>query len=69
LPSEARGDEVGKIESSLSGGESGLLGELIEGALVGVRGGAQGAGCGPVGVGELGEAGLQQPGMDVGSLA
>ena len=40
-------------------GESGLLGELVEGALVVACGGAQGAGCWGVGVGELGQAGLE----------
>jgi hypothetical protein len=54
------------IEDSGFCGESGVLGELIEGALVVVRGGAQSAGCGRVGVGELGQAGLQESGVQVG---
>jgi hypothetical protein len=60
----ARADEVGLIEPSLvSCGESGLLGELVEGVLVVACGGAQGAGCGRVGIGELSQAGLQEPGV------
>jgi hypothetical protein len=56
----ARADEVGLIESGLvSCGESGLLGELVEGVLVVAGGGAQGAGGGWVGIGELGQAGLE----------
>ena len=52
--SQARSDEVGLIESGLVlCGESGLLGELVEGALVVACGGAQGAGRGWVRIGEL----------------
>ena len=47
-------------------GESGLLGELVESALVVACGGAQCAGRGWVRIGELCEARLQQPGVDVG---
>ena len=54
----AEADEVGKIESSLgSGGESGLMGELVECSLVVAGGGAQVAGRGWIGIGELGQAG------------
>lgn len=60
-------DEVGMIESSLcSGGESGFLGELVEGVLVVAGGGAQPGRLRRVGIGECGEAGLEQSGMDVG---
>ena len=59
-PRRARADEVGLIESSLVlCGESGLLGEVVEGVLVVACGGAQGAGCGWVGIGELGQAGVE----------
>lgn len=50
----------------MSCGESGLAGELVECALVVACGGAQGAGCGWVGIGELGQAGLKQSGVQVG---
>lgn len=50
----------------MSCGESGLLGEVVEGTLVVAGGGAQG--CWPwwMGVGELGQAGLEHTGVDVG---
>jgi hypothetical protein len=55
------------IESSLGlCGESGFLGELVEGVLVVAGGGAQSAGCGWVGVGELGKAGVEHSGVEVG---
>ena len=55
------------IESSLgSGGKSGVLGELVERSPVFVGGGTQRGGLGWVGVGEHGDPGLQQPGVDVG---
>ena len=51
-------DEVGKIESSLVlGSEAGLQRELIESSPVVAGGGAQDAGLGRVGIGEVGEAG------------
>lgn len=43
----------------MSCSESGLLGEVVEGALVVACCGGQWAGCGWVGVGELGEVGLR----------
>jgi hypothetical protein len=55
------------IESGLAlCGESGFLGELVEGALVVARGGVQGAGVGWVGIGEPRQARLEQPGVNVG---
>ena len=54
----AEADEVGKIESSLVlGSEAGLQRELIESSPVVAGGGAQDAGLGRVGIGEVGEAG------------
>ena len=41
------------------------MGELIDGLVVVAGGGAQGAGRGRVGVGELGQARQQQPGVKV----
>lgn len=60
-------DEVGLNESSLGlCGKSCLLGELVECALVAAGGGAQWGGLRRVGIGESGQPGLQQPGVDVG---
>ena len=57
----------GVIESSSgSCGKSGLLGELIEGALVVAGGDTQCAWRGRRGVGELGQAWLEQAGLEVG---
>src|SRR5512133_949164 len=60
-------DEVGVIESSSrSCGESGLLNELVKFALVVAGDGAQRCGAGWVGIGELGQPGLQQARVEVG---
>lgn len=42
------------------GGEPGLAGEVVKGAVVGAGGGTQRGGCWRAGVGELGLAGDQQ---------
>ena len=48
-----------------SGREPGFLGELIESLAVVAGGGGQDAGFGRVGIGEMGQAGKQEPGVDV----
>ena len=52
-----------------SGGDPGLPGEVVDGGLVGAVGGAQRGGCGRAGVGELGQAGAQEPVVDAGEEA
>ncbi len=51
-----------------SGGEAGFPGEVIDGGLIGAVGGAQGAWCGRAGVGDLGQAGAQEPVVEAGEV-
>jgi hypothetical protein len=51
-----------------SGGEAGLAGEVVDGGLVGPVGSAQDGRCGRAGVGDLGQAGAQEPVVEAGEV-
>ena len=57
---------AGQPSGGVSGREVGVVGEVVEGGLVGAVGGAQPGWAGRVGVGDLGEAGAQEVVVGVG---